>query len=117
MLSIQQMKSSMLAIRTIQSSSLSSSSSSLSTGVRRSAAGQRNQFHGLTNKAAYHRGFRRQQQTCTRRRRFATTAEEVVEEPGYNVLKIIAIGQAIPFIGFGFMDNAILIVAGDAIDT
>jgi len=53
-----------------------------------------------------------------RRRRFSSTAaEEVVEEPSYNTLKIIALGQAIPFIGFGFMDNAILIVAGDAIDT
>jgi tRNA-specific adenosine deaminase 1 len=30
---------------------------------------------------------------------------------------MIAISQAIPFIGFGFMDNAILIIAGDAIDT
>jgi tRNA-specific adenosine deaminase 1 len=30
---------------------------------------------------------------------------------------LVAFSQAIPFIGFGFMDNAILIIAGDYIDT
>jgi GAF domain-containing protein len=30
---------------------------------------------------------------------------------------LVATAQAIPFVGFGFMDNAILIIAGDAIDT
>jgi GAF domain-containing protein len=43
--------------------------------------------------------------------------EEVVLEPDFAVLKMIALTQAIPFVGFGFMDNAILIIAGDAIDT
>eukprot|EP00980_Cylindrotheca_fusiformis_P001095 scaffold305_cov110-Cylindrotheca_fusiformis.AAC.13 len=54
-----------------------------------------------------------------RRRRLSTTAtaEEAAKEPSFQTLKIVAIGQAIPFVGFGFMDNAILIVAGDAIDT
>jgi hypothetical protein len=55
-----------------------------------------------------------------RRCRFSTTTKssaEVVEEPSYQTLKIVALGQAIPFVGFGFMDNSILIVAGDAIDT
>jgi len=41
----------------------------------------------------------------------------MAKDPSFNTLKIVAFGQAIPFIGFGFMDNAILIVAGDAIDT
>jgi tRNA-specific adenosine deaminase 1 len=40
-----------------------------------------------------------------------------VPEPSRNDLKIVALGTAIPFVGFGIMDNAILIVAGDAIDT
>lgn len=60
------------------------------------------------------------QKGAIRRRRFsASTAEEavVVEEPSFDALKVIALAQAIPFIGFGFMDNSILIVAGDAIDT
>ena len=108
------MKSSMLATtRTLIRSSTV-------PGVLRSTACQRNNFHGLTNRAfRNHRDFRRQQANqTTRRRRFSTaTAEEVAKEPSYDTLKIIAIGQAIPFIGFGFMDNAILIVAGDAIDT
>jgi hypothetical protein len=61
-----------------------------------------------------------QQSVRCRRCRFSTTAEasaEVVKEPSYKTLKIVAIAQAIPFVGFGFMDNSILIVAGDAIDT
>jgi hypothetical protein len=55
-----------------------------------------------------------------RRFRFSTTTKasaEVVKEPSYQTLKIVALAQAIPFVGFGFMDNSILIVAGDAIDT
>lgn len=61
----------------------------------------------------------REQALRRRRSRFSTTtaSEEVAKEPSYQTLKIVAIGQAIPFIGFGFMDNSILIVAGDAIDT
>eukprot|EP00526_Cylindrotheca_closterium_P012657 CAMPEP_0113661362 /NCGR_PEP_ID=MMETSP0017_2-20120614/33387_1 /TAXON_ID=2856 /ORGANISM="Cylindrotheca closterium" /LENGTH=445 /DNA_ID=CAMNT_0000576047 /DNA_START=186 /DNA_END=1526 /DNA_ORIENTATION=+ /assembly_acc=CAM_ASM_000147 len=97
--------------------------SSLSTGVRRSAACQQRQ--NFTNKTCRNHGdlwwrqqAKQQAKLKTRRRRFSTTAEEaVVEEPSYDTLKIVAIGQAIPFIGFGFMDNSILIVAGDAIDT
>jgi len=47
----------------------------------------------------------------------AAAAANAVPHPSYNDLKLIALAQAIPFLGFGFMDNAILILAGDAIDT
>jgi tRNA-specific adenosine deaminase 1 len=40
----------------------------------------------------------------------------VVREPSWSDLKLVALAQGIPFIGFGIMDNAILIIAGDAID-
>jgi putative methionine-R-sulfoxide reductase with GAF domain/uncharacterized membrane-anchored protein YhcB (DUF1043 family) len=40
-----------------------------------------------------------------------------VPEPPYKELRAVAINTAIPFVGFGIMDNAILIIAGDAIDT
>ena len=46
----------------------------------------------------------------------ATTAA-VVPDPPMSELRLVAVQQAIPFVGFGFMDNAILILAGDAIDT
>jgi len=39
-----------------------------------------------------------------------------VREPPKRHLKLHAFAQGIPFIGFGIMDNAILIVAGDQID-
>ena len=38
-------------------------------------------------------------------------------EPTSIQLRLVALAQMIPFIGFGVMDNAILIIAGDAIDT
>jgi hypothetical protein len=64
---------------------------------------------------------RPQQQQPQPRRSKSTTAtpkaEEIVIEPSFQALKMVALTQAIPFVGFGFMDNAILIVAGDAIDT
>jgi tRNA-specific adenosine deaminase 1 len=40
-----------------------------------------------------------------------------VPEPCTRDLRLIALNTAIPFVGFGVMDNAILIIAGDAIDT
>jgi hypothetical protein len=40
-----------------------------------------------------------------------------IPEPPRRELRLVALSQAIPFVGFGIMDNAILIVAGDAIDT
>lgn len=40
-----------------------------------------------------------------------------VPEPSRRALKLVTLNTAIPFVGFGFLDNSILIVAGDAIDT
>lgn len=39
-----------------------------------------------------------------------------VIEPTHHQLYAVALHQAIPFVGFGIMDNAILILAGEAID-
>jgi GAF domain-containing protein len=41
----------------------------------------------------------------------------VAKEPPYRTLRWLAFTTGLPFVGFGFMDNAILIIAGDAIDT
>ena len=41
---------------------------------------------------------------------------KVVPEPSWKQLQMLAIHTSIPFVGFGFMDNAILILAGDMID-
>jgi tRNA-specific adenosine deaminase 1 len=46
-----------------------------------------------------------------------TKATTQVPEPSARDLRLIALNTAIPFVGFGIMDNAILIIAGDAIDT
>ena len=40
-----------------------------------------------------------------------------MEKPSLKTLRLVALTTGLPFVGFGFMDNAILIVAGDAIDT
>jgi len=42
--------------------------------------------------------------------------KEKVPEPTNRQLYVVALHQAIPFVGFGIMDNAILILAGEAID-
>ena len=62
--------------------------------------------------------------TCTRRRRFLNTGvkkpeatQQRIEEPTYDQLRLVVLQATIPFIGFGFMDNALLIIAGDAIDS
>jgi hypothetical protein len=47
----------------------------------------------------------------------AQELESVLEEPTSRQLRIHAFTMGIPFIGFGFMDNALMIVAGDYIDT
>lgn len=39
-----------------------------------------------------------------------------IPQPSRNDLKLVALNVGLPFIGFGIMDNALLIVAGDAID-
>lgn len=46
-----------------------------------------------------------------------SAATITVPEPTKRDLKLVALQNGIPFIGFGIMDNAILILAGDAIDT
>ena len=46
-----------------------------------------------------------------------TTIEGITPEPTYEQLRLVALNNAIPFVGFGIMDNSILIIAGDAIDT
>ena len=40
-----------------------------------------------------------------------------IPEPTREQLRIVALHQAIPFVGFGVMDNSILLLAGEAIDT
>lgn len=46
-----------------------------------------------------------------------TTPEDPTPEPSRRDLNLLMFNQSIPFVGFGIMDNAILILAGDAIDT
>lgn len=40
-----------------------------------------------------------------------------LEPPSRAQLKLVFIQQLIPFVGFGFLDNLIMIVAGEYIDT
>lgn len=47
----------------------------------------------------------------------STKEADPIPEPDFDTLKLVAFVNAIPFIAFGFMDNTILILAGDAIDT
>lgn len=44
------------------------------------------------------------------------TKEKDIAEPTKHALKLHMLNQGIPFVGFGIMDNAILIWAGDQID-
>mmetsp|Transcript_6251 Transcript_6251/g.13014 ORF Transcript_6251/g.13014 Transcript_6251/m.13014 type:complete len:223 (-) Transcript_6251:80-748(-) len=37
-------------------------------------------------------------------------------EPSVRQLQLVALGQAVPFVGFGIMDNMIMILSGDYID-
>jgi hypothetical protein len=46
----------------------------------------------------------------------AAAATAVVLEPTRRELYVVALHQAVPFVGFGIMDNSILILAGEAID-
>ena len=39
-----------------------------------------------------------------------------VEKPTKDQLRLVFLNSAIPFIGFGFIDNVIMILAGDLID-
>jgi hypothetical protein len=47
----------------------------------------------------------------------AAAAINAIPEPSVRDLRLVSLTVAIPFVGFGIMDNAILIIAGDAIDT
>ena len=47
----------------------------------------------------------------------SATSKIIVKRPSNYNLKLLILNQTIPFIGFGLMDNSILILAGDAIDT
>lgn len=47
---------------------------------------------------------------------FPTSMAVDVPQPTKRELYIVGLHQAIPFVGFGFMDNAILILAGESID-
>lgn len=46
-----------------------------------------------------------------------TSTSTPVPEPSKEQLRLVVLQATIPFIGFGFMDNALLIIAGDAIDS
>ena len=45
-----------------------------------------------------------------------TTVKSVVKEPSRKDLRLHAFITGVPFLGFGFMDNSILIIAGESID-
>mmetsp|Transcript_30198 Transcript_30198/g.66404 ORF Transcript_30198/g.66404 Transcript_30198/m.66404 type:complete len:332 (+) Transcript_30198:129-1124(+) len=46
----------------------------------------------------------------------AATSSPLVEDPPRQQLMIVALRAAIPMVGFGFMDNIVMIQAGDLID-
>ena len=43
-------------------------------------------------------------------------SSSAVLEPTYRKLRVVALHQAVPFVGFRMMNNSILILAGEAID-
>jgi len=45
-----------------------------------------------------------------------TVIREMIEEPTNRQLRIVALRSAIPMVGFGFMDNLVMIQAGEFID-
>jgi len=47
----------------------------------------------------------------------ASLSSRALLRPTARQLKLVMIGSAIPFVGFGLVDNLILLVAGDAIET
>lgn len=57
----------------------------------------------------------------TNRRQFTSSSNSTesisVVEPTKDQLRLVALQATIPFIGFGIMDNALMIIAGDAIDS
>jgi GAF domain-containing protein len=72
----------------------------------------------LQQRIEIHRHLLRQHQPpATATAASATTGAATVAEPSRHDLYLVAVNTAIPFVGFGIMDNSILIIAGDAIDT
>lgn len=69
---------------------------------------------------AYHSSmFRSLLRVATRQSRstaFSTNTKTEVVKPTIQQLRIVAFRAAIPMVGFGFMDNLVMITAGDAID-
>ena len=47
----------------------------------------------------------------------ASSTNTNIEKPTIQQLRVVALRAAIPMVGFGFMDNLVMITAGDAIDT
>ena len=63
------------------------------------------------------RYFSKPNNTCCAIRSHSSTSTGAVETPPLRILRWVAFTTGLPFVGFGFMDNAILIIAGDYIDT
>jgi GAF domain-containing protein len=47
----------------------------------------------------------------------SATATTQIPEPSLKDLRLVSLNMAIPFVGFGIMDNSLLIIFGDMIDT
>ena len=47
----------------------------------------------------------------------ANTVDAAVRPPSKKSLQLLALSSCVPFIGFGFVDNAVMICAGDLIET
>jgi putative methionine-R-sulfoxide reductase with GAF domain len=52
----------------------------------------------------------------TRLRQLSSSPSSAVTLPSRSQLRLVALHAAIPMVGFGFMDNLVMIQAGDAID-
>ena len=59
---------------------------------------------------------RQGQQDVSKKASAAATPNAVVPEVPFKVLALVALEAGLPFVGFGFLDNATMIVAGDALD-
>jgi len=46
----------------------------------------------------------------------ANPETDIVKAPSMTKLKAVFVGSAVPFVGFGIIDNAVMLVAGDQID-
>ncbi|XP_008217680.1 transmembrane protein 65 isoform X4 [Nasonia vitripennis] len=55
-------------------------------------------------------------QECQSQKLKAEYEAETVPQPTTRELMRVSVANAIPFVGFGFLDNAIMIIAGDSIE-